>query len=374
MKITCHRERFLSAFQTAASVAPARSPKPILQNVKLEVAADKATLIATDLEVGIRIDAAGIDVETPGSAVLPVGRFGSILRESSDEKMRIETDGQGTVIRGERSEFRLPAENPAEFPNVATFNDAKHFETSARLFREMIRRTVFSTDNESSRYALGGVLLEFAEKGLTAVSTDGRRLAKMEGPGQSVGGFEQSTSAGAATIVPTRSMRLIERALSDGDSEIQIATRDNDVLVRSPRATIYSRLVEGRFPRWRDVFPMRSESAKIELSIGPFHSAVRQAMIVTSEESRGVEFQFADGTLTLAARAADAGQSHVELPIAYDGPKIAIMLDPRYVSEFLSVLDPDKTVTFDVKDGDAAGVFSTDDGYGYVVMPLARDR
>lgn len=374
MKITCHRERFLSAFQTAASVAPARSPKPILQNVKLEAAADKATLIATDLEIGIRIDAAGIDVETPGSAVLPVGRFGSILRESSDEKMRIETDGQGIVIRGERSEFRLPAENPTEFPNVATFNDAKHFETSARLFREMIRRTAFATDSESSRYALGGVLLEFAEKGLTAVATDGRRLAKMEGPGQSVGGFEEAAASGAATIIPTRSMKLIERALSDGDSEIQIATRDNDVLVRSPRATIYSRLVEGRFPRWRDVFPMRSDSAKIELSIGPFHSAVRQAMIVTSEESRGVEFQFADGTLTLAARAADAGQSHVEMPIAYDGPKIAIMLDPRYVSEFLSVLDADKTVTFDVKDGDSAGVFSTDDGYGYVVMPLARDR
>ncbi len=374
MKITCQREKFLAAFQTAASVAPTRSPKPILQNVKLEVSDGKAMLIATDLEVGIRIDAAGIDVETPGSAVLPVSRFGSILRESSDEKMRLETDGQGTIIRGERSEFRLPAENPAEFPSVATFNDAKYFELPARLFREMIRRTVFSTDNESSRYALGGVLLEFSDKSITAVSTDGRRLSKMEGPGQSVGGFAEAAAAGAATIVPTRSMQLIERALSDNDSEIQIATRDNDVLVRSPRATIYSRLVEGRFPRWRDVFPMRSDAAKIELSVGPFHSAVRQAMIVTSEESRGVDFQFADGTLTLTARAADAGQSHVELPIAYDGPKISIMLDPRYVSDFLKVLDSDRSVTFDVKDGDAAGVFTTDDGYGYVVMPLARER
>lgn len=373
MKITCQREKFLHAFQTAASVAPARSPKPILQNVKLEASAEKATLIATDLEVGIRIDVAGIDVEAPGSAVLPVGRFGSILRESSDEKMRLETDGQGTVVKGERSEFRLPAENPAEFPSVVSFNDAKFFELPARLFREMIRRTVFSTDNESSRYALGGVLLEFGEKSLTAVSTDGRRLSKMEGPGQAVGGFEK-TAANAATIVPTRSMTLIERALSDADSEIQIATRDNDVLVRSPRATIYSRLVEGRFPRWRDVFPMRADSAKIELSVGPFHSAVRQAMIVTSEESRGVDFEFADGTLTLTARAADAGQSHVELPIAYDGPKIGIMLDPRYVSDFLKVLDTDKTVTFDVKDGEQAGVFTTDDGYGYVVMPLARER
>ena len=37
MKITCDREKLLAAFQTAAMVAPTRSPKPILQNVKLEV-------------------------------------------------------------------------------------------------------------------------------------------------------------------------------------------------------------------------------------------------------------------------------------------------------------------------------------------------
>ena len=47
----------------------------------------------------------------------------------------------------------------------------------------MIRRTIFATDNESSRYALGGVLLEMAADKIIAVGTDGRRLAKMEVPG-----------------------------------------------------------------------------------------------------------------------------------------------------------------------------------------------
>ena len=37
MKIKCNREKFLAAFQTTAAVAPTRSPKPILQNVKIEV-------------------------------------------------------------------------------------------------------------------------------------------------------------------------------------------------------------------------------------------------------------------------------------------------------------------------------------------------
>src|SRR4029453_15591586 len=110
----------------------------------------------------------------------------------------------------------------------------------------------------------------------------------------------------------------------ESGSEIQIALRQNDILVKNPRATIYSRLLEGRYPRWRDVFPQRPTSVKIELSVGPVHSAVRQAAIVTSEESRGIDFTFGEGSLVLAGQTAEVGQSRIELPIAYDGPPTSI--------------------------------------------------
>lgn len=370
MKITCDREKLLDAFATVAAVAPTRSPKPILQNVKLDVSKDKTLLMATDMEVGIRMEVGGIDVAAEGKALLPVGRFGSILRESTDDKMVIEADPQGTIVRGERSEFKLPGANPDEFPDVAAFEDKAHHEVPARLLKELIRRTLFATDTESSRYALGGVLLEFEEERITAVGTDGRRLAKMEGPAMSVDG---GSSTETMTIVPARAMQLLERALADGDAEVQIAAHSSDVQVKSPRATIYARLVEGRFPKWRDVLPQRSGSTKIDLTVGPVFSAVRQASIVTSDESRGILLTFDEGTLTLSGQTAEIGQSRVELPIAYDGEKIAISLDHRFVADFLKVLEPEKSFTLDVQDGEAAALFTTEDGYGYVVMPLARE-
>jgi DNA polymerase-3 subunit beta len=371
MKVTCDREKLLAAFQIAAAVAPARSPKPILQNVKLEVTKDSAIVMATDLEIGVRVNVAGIQADAPGSAVLSIDRFGRILRETSDATLRLETDGHGTQVRGERSEFKLPAENPDEFPAVAGFNEKKYHELPARLLRELIRRTVFATDNESSRYALGGVLLEMSAEQIIAVGTDGRRLARMEGPAKSVGGHDTGDST---TIIPTKAMQLIERTLSDADAEVQISARSNDILVKTSRATIYSRLVEGRFPKWRDVFPKRDNVTRIELTVGPLHAAVRQAEIVTSDESRGVDFTFGEGKVVLAGRAAETGQSRVEFPIAYDGPPLAITLDPRYIKDFLKVLDPEKNFTLELKDAESAAVCLTDDGYGYVIMPLARDR
>jgi DNA polymerase-3 subunit beta len=371
MKISCDREQLLQAFQTVATVAPARSPKPILQNVKFDVTDEGAWLTATDLEVGIRHAVSGVDVQAAGAVVLPVTRFGSILREGTDQTLHIESDAAGATIRGERSKFKLPAGNPAEFPSVAGFAEASYFEAPARLLRELIRRTVFATDNESSRYALGGVKLEFEAGEVTAIGTDGRRLAKMVGP---IGVHGEPAAVQQNTIVPMRAMQLIERAIAPSDSEVQLAIRGNEFLVHSPRATISARLLEGRFPDWRKVFPERGVGQQIELAAGPTHAAVRQAAIVTSEESRGVDFTFGDGTLVLSGQAAEVGQSRVELPIGYDGPEITITLDPRFVIDFLKVLDAEKTFTLELRDGESAAVCTTDDGYGYVIMPLARDR
>lgn len=370
MKLTCDREKLSGAFQLAAGVAPTRSPKPILENVKLEVTPETATLMATDLEVGLRIEMLGLEVASPGAVVLPVKRVGSILRESPDEKLHLESDGTRLRIHGQQSEFQLPMQNPDEFPAVDRFEEEKYHRLPARLLRELFRRTVFATDTESSRYALGGVLVELSANEIIGVGTDGRRLARQQGPAESIAGHQTIDN----TVVPTRAVQLIERALADSEDDVQLAAHENDLLVKSGRTTIYTRLVEGRYPRWRDVFPDYLQMTKIELAVGPFYSAVRQAMIVTSEERRGLDFVFGEGKLVLTGHGAELGESRVELPVGYDGAEILVKLDPRFVAEFLRVLDLEQTFTLHLKDAQSAVVCTTDDGYGYVIMPLSQDQ
>jgi DNA polymerase-3 subunit beta len=228
---------------------------------------------------------------------------------------------------------------------------------------------VFATDSESSRYALGGVLVEFSQPGVIAVGTDGRRLAKMQGPAEARDGAQ----ADAQPIVPARAMQLIERCLGGGDQTVHLAVRSNEILVKTGGTTISARLVEGRFPRWRDVFPERPDAVRVQLVAGPLLAAVRQAAIVTSEQSKGVDFSFESGQLVLSGRSAESGESRVELPIDYSGATVRIKLDPRFMADFLRVLDPAATVAVEITDAQSACVCSTEDGYGYVIMPLAAD-
>ena len=75
----------------------------------------------------------------------------------------------------------------------------------------------------------------------------------------------------------------------------------------------------------------------------------------------------------MTGHGAELGESHIELPIAYDGPKIPVKLDPRFVGDFLRVLEPDAIFTLQIRDSESAVVCFTDDGYAYVVMPLSRE-
>jgi len=370
MKIRSPKEPLLAAVQTAASVVPARSPKPVLTNIKFEAESAGAVVSATDLEVGIRAAVEGVETLASGAVLLPSGRLVAILREAAvGTVFEIESDGSAAIVRAPRSEFRLPVEDPLEFPSVATFPEGPCFEVSTPLVRELVRRTVFATDNESSRYALGGVLLEVSGNRVIAVGTDGRRLAKMEGPGQPQGGDLPE----AQPIVPARAMQMLERSLGAAEAPVQLAIRQNEILVRTGPTTISARLVTGRFPRWRDVFPERPEAARVPMVAGPLLAAVRQAAIVTSEQSKGVDFSFEPGQLVLSGRSAETGESRVELPIEYSGSPVRIKLDPRFVSDFLRVLDGGTAITVEIADPQSACVCRTDDGYGYVIMPLAAD-
>lgn len=370
MQLSCSRNALTTAFTAVSGVVPGRTTKEILKNVKLQVASNTATLIGTDSEIGMRCVVPDVTADTGGEALLPTARVLQILRELSDDTVKIEIAGDAMWIRSGSSEFRLSAEDPVEFPPVGGFEDDCYFVVPAHALRQCIKRTVFATDVESTRYALGGILLELNAEKATLAATDSRRLAVVSTGCKTEG---SPTCPTPAPVVPSKAMQLIERVIGDGDAEVKIALHANDLAVQCGGVIVTSQLVQGRFPDYRKVVPAQF-NATIELPVGPFYSAVRQSQIVTNEESRGVDFAFSKGTLRLSSQAADIGQSKIELPISYDGADVTITFDPRYISDFLRVLDQAATVQFKLIDHESAAVLAAEGNYTYVIMPLARDR
>lgn len=369
MKIHCHRPSLAAAFQVVSGVVPARTPRDILKNVKLLAADDAATLIGTNEEVGIRYTIPGVEIEQGGEALLPANRVVAILRELQEDGVNIETTEDVVEIKAGHSQFKLSAHDAAEFPPVPDFDESAYYTISGGAFRDAIRRTYFATDVESSRYALGGVLLDMEADKVTLAATDSRRLAVVTAMCSSNG---VDNVENEAPVIPRDAMSLLERSITDDEEDVLIAVHANDVLVKAAACTIYARLVDGRFPRYRDVIPKDPKST-IDLLVGPFYAAVRQAQVVTNDDSRGVDFTFNEGTLTLSSLAADVGSSKIETPIPYDGDELTITFDPRFVADFLRVLEPEDQVHLSLIDKDSAAVFRSGSDYTYVIMPLSKN-
>jgi len=357
----------LSACQLASAAVPSRDVKPILKNLKAVAEDGRCTLMATDLELGIRLEVRGLKVEEPGEAILPAARLIAILREAPDEELSIEADANACTVRGQALEFEMPSEDPANFPDIPSFTDEKFHEVTAGSLREMIRRTVFAAADESARYSMTGVLWELDENQVKLVATDGRRLALTQGVAIAHGGH---STKGQTPVVPTKAMSLLERNLNDDAEMVRASIRPNEVLFRTERAMIYSRLVEGRYPNYREVFP-KKQAVKVPLTVGPFLYSVRQAAIMTDEESKRVVFHFTKKKLTLQAQGAATGRSKVEMPVDYDGKNLDISFNPAFLVEMLKVLPPDEGLNLELIDGASPALFKAGNDYSYLVMPLS---
>jgi len=121
------------------------------------------------------------------------------------------------------------------------------------------------------------------------------------------------------------------------------------------------------------VIPTKA-NVKVPLTVGPFHTAVRQAAIMTDEESKRVIFSFGKKKLTLRAQGAESGKSRVEMPIDYDGKSVEISFDPKFLTDMLRILEPDTALSLELIDKSNPAVFRSESNYLYVVVPLVATQ
>jgi DNA polymerase-3 subunit beta len=159
MKVICNRGALLEALTVTGNVVAARTPKPVLQCIKLSAEGSALTLSATDLEVAIRYTDNQVQIEQPGEVLVPADKFRDIVRESVDDTLAVEVTGDMANIRGQDSHFKIYTQKASEFPLVPGFDGEAHFQMQGGQLKQLIGQTLFAAAKESSRYAFNGVLL-----------------------------------------------------------------------------------------------------------------------------------------------------------------------------------------------------------------------
>jgi DNA polymerase-3 subunit beta len=223
----------------------------------------------------------------------------------------------------------------------------------------------FAMAQQDLRYYLNGVMLVIDAGQMSAVATDGHRLAYASVQTEVQGGASSQN-----VIIPRKTVLELLRLLSDNDDPVSIELANNQARFSFSEIRLISKLVEGKFPDYQRVIPKNHRNiALIEREI--LLRSLQRASILTSDKFRGVRCVLTNGVMSVVASNSDQEEAHDEIEVDYSGETVDIGFNVTYLQDVLTNLKTEK-IRLILSDGNSSALITQPDSedFKYVVMPM----
>lgn len=368
MKVLCDRERLREALALVQSVVPTKSTRPAIENIYLVATDNALELVGTDLEVSMRYALKDdVKVEEPGTALVPGRITADFVRDLASETVTLSVQDEQLTITGGEDVCDLATTDPDEFPTAALirFEGDDALRLQAGNFAKLVNRTAFAAAKEQGRYAMHGILTLIEEQKLRMVATDGRRLAVA-----SMAVDDQGAPPKRA-IVPTKAMQAFCRVIDDTLEQIDLLFAENQIGIRTQKAEIFARVIDGEFPRYAAVIPAETEQT-VEADADVFAKKLKLVSNVTTADARAVKLSLDGKQMTISGKSSASGRAESHLDVDFKGKEAEISFNPDFIVDGLRNCERD-LVRLEFNDRTSPGKFTLGEEYIYIVMPITAD-
>jgi DNA polymerase-3 subunit beta len=364
MKFSIPCDQFVTSLGVAARGVSTRSAIQTLSGVLVRADGDQLELLATDMELGIRVSAPA-KVERDGEAVVPGRLLLDVVRSLPKDELSLEyrSSQQDVEVISGTAKFHLrtlPLEDFPKLPEPA----GSPMRVPSRAFVETINRVARSASRDETRPHLTGVLVSASGTELRMVATDSYRLSVKETT------LEQALEGELEANVPARTLQELGRiAGSEDEGEIEITALENQVVFSAGGTVLSSRLVEGRFPNYRQLLPETFEH-ELRLSTAELLEVVRRISLL-AQKNAPLRMSFTEGALEVSAQTPDVGEASESLPVPFKGEALEIGFNPEFLRDGLESAESDELVLKLISPLRPGLIQSGDDGgFTYLVMPI----
>lgn len=371
MKFTISRSDFLGVLSKIQGLTSRKSNLAITANVLIRTTDSGVVISATDLETGFEGFYNAV-VESEGIIALNAKKLFEIVKDFPDDEIIInEIENRWIEISSENIEFHIVGMNHDDFPEIPHVEDAQFFEMKSSTFKNMIEKTIFITAaGDEKRAHIIGVNFERREiddeKTVRMVSTDGKRLSLFN--------YEYDNSdldfiPGETVLVPKKGLSEVHKFL-DTENIIKIGIKDNRLIIQKENEIIIINLLEGDFPEYDDIIN-RDEDTIVRLERKYFLMMLKRMSILSSDDYRGVIFNFLKDKLIIRATNPELGESKEEMSIVYDRKPFEVAFNPKFFIDTLNLID-DETVVLYIEDDETPCNVQGGEDHSYlsVIMPM----
>ena len=327
MELTFQKDDLLHALQILQGVASGRTTLPILANVLIRAADEKIECVATDLEVGIKIIVEGV-IQEDGAITVSAKKLADIVKElPEDQTIHFVTTANDRVeITCGDGVYKVIGLSDEEFPQLPPI-DGHSLTIDGETLRDVLRRTEFAAATDDVRYFLNGLYFSFLEDRTEVVATDMVKLALAR--------CEQLSAPENVTgiIIPLKAVKEIERTF-DGSNSVQVSIRENQILFADDTSTLTTRLVDGDYPKYREVIPESAEGRAV-LSKELFLHAARRVALLSNPKNHCVCVEIDSEHIHVSVNTPEVGEAHETLPVESSTGSLRFGIDARWLIETL---------------------------------------
>ncbi|GFZ83287.1 DNA polymerase III subunit beta [Nesterenkonia alkaliphila] len=332
MQFTVDRDILSEAVSWAARALSPRPPAPVLSGLLITAESQQVTISSFDYEVSaqLQIDA---DVSDQGTVLVSGRLLNDIVKSLPNAPVTLSLEENKVVVVCRSSTFTLTTMPVDEYPDLPAQPHVAGVVDGSE-FSRAVSQVISAAARDDTLPLLTAVKLEIEGETITFFATDRYRLAMRE-----ITWRPADPSISTSLQIKAKTLNEVAKSLA-GSGDLSIAISDDDALVgfSSGGRRTTSTLVDGDYPKIRQLFPEET----------PIHAVVNTAELIeaarrvslVAERNGHVRLQFAENNqVTLDAGVDDNASASEVVAAQLSGEPITVGFNPAYLNEGLGVFD-----------------------------------
>lgn len=363
-EFTIKKEDLLAPLMTVSGAVDKKQSLAILANFLLKLKQGALYITATDLEIEISAQVACESHDGEGGITVPAKKLIDIIRSLDDgASPKISCDQGIVTIKHGRSQFKLstlPADN---YPTSEDECNEVELHLPRAALLGLLQSTHFAMSQQDVRVFLNGLLLEFEKNQISAVATDGHRMA--------ISRYACDNLHEHRLLLPKKGIQELLRLLNGIDDEnVLLTAGKSHVKLSASRFVFLSKLIEARFPPYTKAIP-REQDKHVIIDCMQLKRSLARIMILAHEKSRAVMLHLQQDQLSLIANNNEQEEAFETLPAETQGTEIKIGLNANYLMDVLNHFN-EGSIRLSMSNTDSSILIESlaQESYQYIIMPM----
>lgn len=374
----CTQENLNKALSMVGKIVNKNTALPILNNVLLKTDKGRLKLNSTNLEIGVSYWIGG-KIEEEGEITVPTRLFSSFISSLPGGNVEIKLKEENTLnVKCGGYKTSIKGLSAKEYPLTPKIESKPVFKIRSSEFKQALSQVLPAVSSSEARVEITGVFLDLSrlsENKLILAATDSYRLAEKTlnlEKGNSDKEILNLLGSINSVIIPKNTIQELVRDLDEEEEMLEIVISENQILFNFGSASIISRLIEGKYPDYKQVIPNKFE-AKVKVGKNEISNAIKVASLFVGVSNNSIEFELLPNSksLRVSSETSEIGSSDTKIPAEVSGKELKVIYNYKYLMDGFNSIEGDSAF-LEINSGIIPTVLksASDKSFLYVIMPI----